>query len=116
LIFLELIGASAKSFADIGGIKGLIKANLFKDEKSIIKLLKILDEYHLPDHGCDGLYEELANNGFGEDEVVALIEVGLIEYKSQKYIPLENDIEDAFTLPDEIGWFELTEMGKKVIT
>jgi len=113
---LELIGASVKSFADIGGIKGLIQANLFKDKKSIIKLLKILDGYHLPDHVCDGFYEELANNGFGEDEVVALIEVGLIEYKSQKYIPSEGNIEDTFDIPDEIGWFELTQMGKKIIT
>lgn len=111
---LELIGASSKSFADVGGISGLIQQGIFKNEGDLKKLLRILDDYHLPDHVCDGFYENLARNGFGEDEVVSLIEIGLVEYKSQKYIPVEIELESVFSPPEEIGWFELTAIGKDI--
>ncbi len=110
---LDLIGASSKSFDRIGGINGLVKSKVFKDEDGIKKLLKILDGYCLPDHICDGFYEELAEKGYGEDEVLALIEIGLVEYKSREYIPHPNEPDDFII--DEIGCFELTPLGKKVL-
>lgn len=112
---LELIGASSKSFTDIGGIPGLIREGIFKDKENLKQLLKFLDEYSLPDHVCDGFYEELAHMGFDEDEVGAVIDVGLVEYKSQVYIPTEFDLQSNVGPPDEIGWFELTATGKEVL-
>ncbi len=40
---LELIGASSKSFADVGGVHGLIRLGIFKNEDVMKKLLRILD-------------------------------------------------------------------------
>lgn len=111
---LDLVEASSKSFDRIGGIEGLIKSEIFKNEDNIKELLKILDGYVLPDHGCDGFYEELAKKGYGEEEVIALIEIGLVEYKSKEYIPHPNYPDDFII--DEIGWFELTPLGKKILS
>jgi len=111
---LDLIGASEKSFEKVGGIEGLIKNNIFKNKKSIKEILNILDGYVIPDHVCDGFYEELDQKGFGEEEVIALIEVGLVEYKSKEYIPNLGEPDDFII--DEIGWFELTPLGKKVLS
>ncbi len=111
---LELIGASSKNFADIGGVEGLVKQGLFKDRNRVKELLKIMDGYCLPDHICDGFYEMLFENGFGNDHVAALIEVGLVEYKSEPYNHLKGIKIDTEDLPDEVGWFELTGIGKKI--
>lgn len=112
---LELIGASSKSFTDVGGMPGLIRQGIFKNEGDLKKLLRILDDYYLPDHICDGFYEELAKHDFGEDEVTSLIDVGLVEYKSQSYFPSEIELAIRPYPPTELGWFELTPLGRDVI-
>ncbi|HEC35592.1 MAG TPA: TIGR02391 family protein [Anaerolineae bacterium] len=112
---LDLIGASAVSFADVGGLPGLIKAGIFPDEKSVLELLNILQGWVLPDDVADGLYEHLMTNGFTDTQVHAVIDVDLIEYISEDYyIPIEL-IHERDTLPSTLGRFELTELGKKVV-
>ena len=113
---LELIGASSKSFADVGGASGLIRLGIFKNEDDMKKLLQILDGNHLPDHICDGFYEELANAVFGEVEVASLIDVGLVEYRFQKYLPSESELRSNLLPPDVIAWFELTMVGRSVLS
>ena len=110
---LDLIGASTKSFERIGGIEGLVRHKVFKNRNEIEQLLLFLNGYSLPDHVCDGFYEDLAQRGYGSEEIEALIEVGLVEYKSEEYIPHPSESDDF--IPDEIGYFELTPLGTKII-
>lgn len=111
---LDLLGMSSISFADINGIEGLIKLGVFKDEKSVINLLISLDEQVILDNTIDGLLEELAKEGFSYEQMQSLIEVGLLEYKSEKYIPTIDDLND-WAIPNEIGHFSLTVLGKELI-
>lgn len=111
---LDLIGASDVSFADIGGIPGLVKSGVFRDEASLCDLLRFLDGYTFPDVVVDGLYEELALRGFGSQHVQALVETGLIEYLEQPYIPSAEELADQVLPPDTIGRFELTALGKEI--
>ena len=69
---LELIGASDISFTDIGGIHGLLQKGVFKDEPQIYKLLDFLNDNILPDHVCDGFYEDLASRGFSKSQLQAV--------------------------------------------
>jgi len=111
---LDLIGASKLSFADVGGIEGLVKAGVFSSKDNIVDLLRILDGFTLPDEDVGGLEDILLERGYTFSQIEPLIDTGLVEYISQKYIvPIELlDIKD--TLPDTVGWFQLTELGKKI--
>ena len=45
----------------------------------------------------------------------ALIDIGLVEYLSDYYcVPIEL-LHERDTLPTTVGWFELTELGKRVV-
>jgi len=112
---LDLIGASAVSFADIGGLSGFIKAGIFSDEGRVLKLLNTLQGWVLPDDVADGLYEHLIMNGFTDTQVQAVIEVDLIEYISEDYYTPVELINEQDTLSSTLGRFELTELGKKVV-
>ena len=108
---LYLIGASSLSFLDVGGVEGLIKSGIFSNKESLIGILKFLDEYHILDNTVDGYFEDLYIKGFNEDQIQAVLELGLIEYKSEKYIPFTNETYP----PDDISRFELTDIGKKIV-
>lgn len=111
---LGLIGASKLSFADVGGIEGLVKAGIFPSKDNIVDLLCSLDGFTLPDDEPDWLDNHLLERGYTFTQVDALIDSGLVEYISQEYIvPVELlDVQD--TLPKTVRWFQLTELGKKI--
>jgi uncharacterized protein (TIGR02391 family) len=111
---LDLLGASSISFADIDGINGLIKEGVFENEKSVIDLLILIDGDYVLDNAIDGLAEKLANKGYSQEQMQALIEVGLLEYQSQKYIPSLDELNNDEFIPEEIGFFQLTYLGKNL--
>jgi uncharacterized protein (TIGR02391 family) len=114
---LDLIGASVLSFADVGGISGLVQTCVFPDKKSIYELLRFIDGQTFPDETVDGFFEDLSLKGFSDTQVQALIEVGLVEYVAKPYVPSELDLDDYSVLPpDSISWFELTKLGKEIVT
>lgn len=112
---LDLLGASSLSFADVGGIEGLIKVGIFPDKDSISKLLTFLNGNWIPDDIFDGLYEDLFEKGFSEEQLFAVLDLGLAEYKTETYIPTFNEIKSNTVLADEISWFELTNLGKELV-
>ncbi|MBI2469709.1 MAG: TIGR02391 family protein [Planctomycetes bacterium] len=113
---LDLIGASDISFSDIGGLDGLVQSGTFKNKDQIFNLLKFLNGNILPDHVCDGFYEDLISKGFTESQLQAVIETGLVEYISESYIANELDrLNDAAFEPDELGCFQLTNLGKETL-
>jgi len=112
---LDLIGTSAVSFTDIGGLSGLIKIGIFPDEESVLELLNTLQGWVLPDDATDGLYEHLMTNGFTDTHVHTVIDVDLIQYISEDYYVPIKLIHESDTLPSTLGRFVLTELGKKVM-
>jgi uncharacterized protein (TIGR02391 family) len=117
---LDLIGASDLSFADVGGVAGLIKANVFSGRESLRHLLHLLDGYTILEDIVDGFFETLALSGFCETQVQAVMDIGLVEYSTKAYVPDEQDqsylerFPDAF-IPEWVGWYELTPLGKAVL-
>ncbi|HIJ74624.1 MAG TPA: TIGR02391 family protein, partial [Candidatus Hydrogenedentes bacterium] len=83
---LDLVGASTVSFADIGGLHGLIRYGEFESEESVRTLLRFLDGYQIVNDVVDGFFEELALKGYSERQLGAVIDTGLIEYLSSRYI------------------------------
>ncbi len=112
---LDLLGASDISFSDVGGIPGLINAGMFINDSQIYELLNYLDGSILSDHVCDGFYEELASKGLSDSHVQAVIETSLVEYISKPYIPSELNKDDNVSPPDELGSFQLTNLGAEVL-
>jgi len=112
---LDLMGASALSFTDIGGVAGLVQAGIFPDENSLYELLCLLDGYTLPDEAIDGFYYELAIRGYADVQVQAVIDTRLVEYITDYFVVPPELEQERDTLPETVGWFELTELGKKVV-
>lgn len=112
---LDLIGASELSFTDTGGVDGLVRHGVFPDRSSIQALLSFLDGHTIIDDVFDGFYETLAYKGYGDEQVQALVDVGLVEYTSEPVTPsLEDLTHDSYSL-DMIGHFELTLLGSEVL-
>lgn len=109
---LEMIDASELTLTDAGGVDGLVRVGGFESIERLGVLLNLLDGYHMPDLTYDGMFEELAGNGFGEPELEAVFKLDLIEMHSAKY---ETPICQFSYGTEIIEWFELTELGKKAL-
>ncbi|HXB20830.1 MAG TPA: TIGR02391 family protein [Candidatus Solibacter sp.] len=104
---LDLVGATTRSFADIGGVSGLISTGIFVAEKQVHGILSFLDKNVLPEETCDGFYENLYDKGFTEGQLKAMIDFGLVEYHVEPVNDPENDT-------DSVGVFTLTPLGRNV--
>ena len=115
---LDMIDASSLSFADLGGVDGLVKAGAFESKEQILRLLELLEGYHLPDGEADGLRETLWEMGIDDFQINAVLELDLVRYHETEYVPSPDELMYAwnnFPPPDSIGWFELTDLGVKAI-
>lgn len=108
---LELIGATALSFEDIGGVQGLVSNGVFPTVKSVAEVLRFLDENVLPDEEVGGFYEDLYERGFDEQQLQAVIDLGLVEYRVEKPVSRPGMDDDVETL----GIFALTTLGKTTL-
>ncbi len=109
---LDLVEASSVSFAEIGGIKGLIKQGIFVDELQLSDLLSFLSSQSFPHETFDGMFEDLAERGYPKRQYQAVFDLGFVEYRSEMRnygSPGEPANWDAF------GWLELTSEGRKVL-
>ena len=106
---LDLIDASSLSYADLGGIDGLLKSGLFDSEKQLLGVLERCHEYMLVGHDSSGLVLDLFSDYGAEDEqFYAVFELDLVRYTDTKWI-------DPLYGEEEGGWLELTELGKKFV-
>jgi hypothetical protein len=116
-----LIGASNLSFTDIGGVNGLIKSGVFPDKASLCRLLSFLDGYTIVDDIIDGFFEALVHIGFDEMQYQAVVDIGLVEFLNEPYVLSEDEqshfeqLSDDDFIPESVGWFELTQVGKAVV-
>ena len=115
---LDMIDASSLSFADLGGVEGLVEAGAFESKEEILRLLNLLEGYQLPDGETDGLREKLWEMGMVGFQLDAVLELDLVRYHETEYIPSPDELMYAwssFSPPDTIGWLELTDLGVKFI-
>lgn len=110
---LDLIGASRLSFTKIGGMSGLVKYGEFENPDRVFDLLLALNEFSLPDDDPDWLFDHLLKNGFTERQLQAVMDLGLLVYVSDDFIPPSDIDKSTYLFPETIGWFALTELGKR---
>jgi len=109
---LDLIGASSVSFAEIGGVKGLIKQGIFDDKSRLSDLLFFLSSQSFPHEIFDGMFEDLAEKGYPKRQYQAVFDLGLVEYRSE----MRNYGSPGGPADwDAFGWLELTPEGRKVL-
>lgn len=112
---LELIGASEKSFANVGGVDGLIRHGTFADRNEIKELLEFLDERVMPEDAPDGFFEDLAEEGSSQEQLDALFDVGLVDYQG-KEVEIPEWGRNAYgDVTERIGVFLLTPLGRQVL-
>lgn len=109
---LELIDASELTLADSGGVEGLVRIGGFGTAKQLGRLLSLLDEYFMPAGTYDGLYEDLAKNGFEETELEKIVELNLVEMHSREFETPMNHLSEG---TEVMEWFELTALGRKAL-
>jgi len=102
---LDLVGASALSFAEIGGVQGLISKGIFPDARSLCEILEFLDGRALRSETCDGFYEALYARGHTEVQLRAVMDLGLAEYHCDR-------LADPKGQDDDIGIFDVTALGE----
>lgn|SRR5574341_1613072 len=112
---LDLIDASSLSFEDLGGVDGLLEAGAFKSKEQLIQLLKLLHQYHVPDGAVDGLREDLLEIGMDDFQIDAVIELDLVRYHEDDYVPALDELASGIYPPKTIGWFELTQLGRETM-
>jgi len=109
---LELITASSISYAEVGGIEGLIKQGIFENKLQLSSLLSFLSSQVFPHEAFDGMFEDLIIEDFTKKQYEAVFDLDLVEYHSE--IKNHNppwEPEDW----DDFGWIELTPQGRKVL-
>lgn len=104
---LDLVGAAALSFEDIGGVQGLVSKGIFPSAKSVWEILGFLDGNVLPDEVCDRFYEDLYEKGFNDKQLQAVIDLGLAQYTVEETVFDPRMADDTETL----GIFVLTALG-----
>jgi hypothetical protein len=113
---LDLIDASSLSFADVGGIEGLVKVGPFADKEALGKLLGILDDLYLPDPDGAKFRDIAFNEGFIDIQFDAVFDLDLVIYEEFDHTP---SLEEILALgldnvPNMFGHTQLTSLGKKV--
>jgi uncharacterized protein (TIGR02391 family) len=116
---LDLIDASALSFADVGGVEGLVEVGPFSGKQDLLNLLLSLENQYIPYGEIDGLTEQLEDEyGLTEIHIHAAIDLDLVRYTETEYAPSLQELKVAwrdFPPPDVLGHFELTELGERVV-
>ena len=109
---LDLIGTSQVSLAGMGGVKGVIAKYGFEKRERLSELLELLSTQKFPNETFDGMFEELANKGFSDEQYEIVFELDLVEYKSKI---MNHSMSDDDPDWDDFGWLELTDLGRKVL-
>jgi uncharacterized protein (TIGR02391 family) len=106
---LELINSSQLSLTERGGPNEIIKIGSFGNIETLREVLLMLDDYHMPECVYDGLFEDLARHGYGDEQMEHLIDLNLIEMHSAY-------VEDDPHIGDIIEWFVLGNLGKQFLS
>lgn len=116
---LDLIDASSLSFAEVGGIEGLVRVGPFPSKEHLLNLLLVLSNRYVPDGATDGVLEELMDNyGLTERHMDAAIELDLVRYSETEYTSLPDELRVCWqdsSPPDSLGHFQVTELGEVTI-
>ena len=99
---LELIDASELTLTDLGGVEGLVRIGEFGSSDHLGALLAPLDEYVMPAGSYEGLYEDLAKNGFEETELEKIIGLNLVEMHSGEF---ETSTRHLIDRTEVMEWF-----------
>lgn len=106
---LDLIDASNLTLTDKGGVAGLVRVGGFETVERLGRILTLLNDYHMHEDTYDGLFEDLAENGFTENDLNSVFMLDLVVMHS-------TEIEMPLDPTEEVlDWFELTDLGREAL-
>ena len=92
---------------------GLFEDSVMEDHKKALENNGVA--YTIQDDVVDGFFEDLYEKGFTDEQMHSVIDLGLVEYITKKYFPTTEEVKHSHFIPDEVSWFDLTNLGKKLI-
>lgn len=112
---LDLINASRRSLDSLGGVKGLIKSGVFKNEQEIIAFLELLNKIIVHVEAGE-ISEYLGEGGFSSNQYELALELGICEYIGE-YIaePMSQDELSSEKAITPIGGTRLTDLGQNLL-
>lgn len=106
---LEMIDSYELTLTELGGPEEIVKAGSFGSIEKLKSVLLMLDHYMMPEQIYDGLFDDLANSGYGDNHLSSLISFNLIEMRSGFINNSDNSLEKH-------EWFILGEVGKQFLS
>ena len=93
---------------------GLIEQSIFDDESQLSDLLSFLSSQFFIDETFDGMFEELAERGYSDQQYQSVFDSGLVEYHEE--VGWRDDgVSGGSLVWGDIGRLELTPEGQKVL-
>mgnify|MGYP001229789752 FL=1 len=112
---LDLIDASSLSYVDLGGVDGLIKSGVFTSRDQLFALLNFISGYIAVNGDVGGLENELWEKGLEWSQLDAVMELDLVRYHEEDYVPTMEELLLPETTAQILGIFELTDLGWQFI-
>nr|QNO47578.1 hypothetical protein HEDHIHPB_00007 [Methanosarcinales archaeon ANME-2c ERB4] len=91
---------------------GLIEQGIFDDESQLSDLLSFLSSQVFPGETFDGMFGELAERGYSDQQYQAVFDMGLIEYHDKM---MNHNVPGEPADWGTFGWLELTPEGQKIL-
>jgi len=113
---LDLIDASDLSYADLGGIEGLLQEGIFERPDELAQLLKFLMNRYMPAGNASGFFESLYLKGFTDAQYHAVLELGFVRFFEREVpIPPEMRTPPYFDDTETLWGHELTNLGEETL-
>jgi hypothetical protein len=112
---LDLIGAPAAAHSPAGIVRELVAQEVFKSAEIIAELLSFLDGYLMAEKESRAFYEDLRERGFNDDQLSAVVDLGLVEFAAEPSLTTENDIRVVRDLREPPAAFTLTALGEAAL-
>jgi len=106
---LDIIDASARSFAGVGGVEGLVEKGVFESAEDLYDLLRFLSAQVIIDETFDGMLEEMYHRGHTDEQLQWVFQTGLVR------MHFEGMAEDYPCGPAPVDVMNLTELGEEVL-
>jgi hypothetical protein len=110
---LDLLDCCTLDLEELGGVEEIINIFQIQNAKRLNQLLTFIDKQYILEDISDGLFENLALNGFSYNQYEKLFELNLVFCEESPCQEMESNIDSIH--PEYLTYFKLTEMGLELL-
>jgi hypothetical protein len=112
---LDLIGAPAAGHSAVAVVRELVRQDVFKSGEIVAELLSFLDGYLMAEKESKAFYDDLRERGFSDEQLHAVVELGLVEFAAEPSLTAGNDTRALRDLREPPAAFTLTPLGEAAL-